>query len=73
MSEQDQDKELICCDCLSAFTWSDGEQRFFREHGWDPPKRCKPCRAYIKRKTLERDREVQEQMRRREAQHDQPR
>jgi len=66
METQDQDKELICQDCLSPFIWTAGEQRFFREHGFGPPKRCKACRAYLKRKIQERDREVKA----REVSHD---
>jgi DNA replicative helicase MCM subunit Mcm2 (Cdc46/Mcm family) len=40
MSEQ----RLTCADCGREFTFSAEEQRFFREKGFDPPKRCKECR-----------------------------
>jgi hypothetical protein len=57
-TQEDQDKELICQDCLSVFIWTAGEQMFFRMHNFSPPKRCKSCRAYLKRKLAERDTEV---------------
>ena len=44
------DKTLRCKDCRLTFTWSTGEQRFFRDKGFAPPKRCPECRAYLKRK-----------------------
>ena len=40
MSEQ----RLMCADCGREFDFSAEEQRFFREKGFDPPKRCKDCR-----------------------------
>lgn len=58
MGTQDQDKELICQDCQSTYIWTAGEQRFYREHDFTQPKRCPSCRAYLKRKIAERDREV---------------
>jgi len=40
-----QDQTLTCVDCGESFTWSSGEQEFFREKGFtNPPKRCKQCR-----------------------------
>ena len=39
-----QDKELTCKECGQKFTWSAGEQEYFREQGFDPPKRCKACK-----------------------------
>jgi NAD-dependent SIR2 family protein deacetylase len=56
MEEQrDHDKELTCQDCQSTFLWTAGEQRFYREHNFTPPKRCPSCRAYLKRKLNERE------------------
>ena len=40
MSEQ----QLTCADCGREFAFGEEEQRFFREKGFDPPKRCKECR-----------------------------
>jgi hypothetical protein len=41
MSEQ----RLTCADCGRQFAFSAEDQRYFREKGFDPPKRCKECRA----------------------------
>ena len=42
----DQDQEIICCEpnCKQPFLFTAGEQAFFAEKGFTPPKRCKPCR-----------------------------
>jgi hypothetical protein len=40
MSEQ----RLTCADCGREFAFSAEEQAFFREKGFDPPKRCRECR-----------------------------
>ena len=40
MSEQ----RLTCADCGREFTFTAEEQEFFREKGFNPPKRCKECR-----------------------------
>jgi hypothetical protein len=40
-----QDQTLTCADCGESFTWTAGEQEFFREKGFtNPPKRCRECR-----------------------------
>jgi len=39
------DKAINCVACGRKFTWSDGEQRFYRERGLVQPKRCPSCRA----------------------------
>jgi hypothetical protein len=40
MSEQ----HLTCADCGREFAFIAAEQSFFREKGFNPPKRCKECR-----------------------------
>ena len=40
-----QDHVLVCIECQSAFTFAVGEQVYFEQHDFQPPKRCKPCRA----------------------------
>jgi CxxC-x17-CxxC domain-containing protein len=41
-----RDKQLKCVDCGRAFTFTAGEQHFFREKGLNnEPKRCKQCKA----------------------------
>lgn len=39
------DMTIHCVDCDEDFTWTTGEQVFFRDKGLqNPPKRCKPCK-----------------------------
>ena len=39
------DRPILCIDCGQYFTWSVGEQVFFRDKGLqNPPKRCKECK-----------------------------
>lgn len=40
-----QDKTLTCVDCGCEFTFTAGEQKFYREKELDnEPKRCRECR-----------------------------
>lgn len=40
-----EDILIPCVDCAQEFTWTIGEQGFFREKELqNPPKRCKPCK-----------------------------
>lgn len=41
---QEGDKLVICGDCASEFVWTKGEQEFYAERGFQPPKRCQTCR-----------------------------
>lgn len=41
---------LVCVDCGSSFVFLPGEQKFFKERGLTPPKRCPSCRAKRKEK-----------------------
>lgn len=43
--EEFADQVLICCACAAPFRWTAGEQAFFHEQGWTPPRRCKGCRT----------------------------
>jgi uncharacterized membrane protein YsdA (DUF1294 family) len=38
------DRVIECVECGQKFLWTEADQRFYREHGWVPPKRCKACR-----------------------------
>ena len=39
------DRAIVCGDCSKSFTWSVGEQIFFRDKNLqNPPKRCKECK-----------------------------
>lgn len=44
MSFDSGDKEITCSDCGQSFVFTDREQAFFQEKGFNPPKRCKTCR-----------------------------
>jgi len=45
-------KKLTCSDCKQEFYYDEREATFFKQKGWDDPKRCKDCR---KSKKLERE------------------
>jgi len=38
------DQILTCNDCSSTFTFTEGEQDFFKDKGFNPPTRCPDCR-----------------------------
>jgi CxxC-x17-CxxC domain-containing protein len=39
------DETLVCRDCGASFIFSEGEQQFFRERGYEnKPSRCPDCR-----------------------------
>jgi hypothetical protein len=38
-----------CVECGHKFTWSYGQQRYFKEHNLQPPKHCKDCLGQRKR------------------------
>ncbi|HHW31625.1 MAG TPA: cytochrome C551 [Clostridiaceae bacterium] len=39
------DKKIICKDCNSEFIFTEGEQAFYREKGFEnDPQRCPECR-----------------------------
>lgn len=43
--EEFTDKTIQCIDCGNEFTFTAGEQEFYKEKGLDnEPKRCKVCR-----------------------------
>lgn len=43
--EEFTDKTIQCVDCGEEFTFTAGEQAFYKEKGLDnEPKRCKVCR-----------------------------
>ena len=51
--------DLNCQDCKTDFEFSDGEQAFYKEKGFTPPKRCKDCRQKNKER-LEREKNGEE-------------
>jgi hypothetical protein len=45
-----EDKQLVCKDCGCTFTFTAGEQEFYKEKGFEnEPQRCPECRAAKKR------------------------
>lgn len=55
MTDQLEDKVLICKDCGNKFIWTAGEQKFFIDKGLQNiPKRCKICTANYKNKLREK-------------------
>jgi len=43
------DKDLSCVECAKQFTFTDKEQQFYTERGFQEPKRCSSCRAARKK------------------------
>ena len=44
MDLNNMDKEKRCVDCDDKFWLTQGEQDFYRNKGYQEPKRCKNCR-----------------------------
>lgn len=40
-----EDKKIICKDCGKEFMFVAGEQKFYKEKGFNDPVRCKECRV----------------------------
>ena len=50
-----EDRTLICQDCGSEFTFTVGEQEFYKEKGFEnEPKRCPDCRRKKKQQNNKR-------------------
>ena len=47
------DLEIDCVDCGKPFTWTGGDQLYFRDRELANPKRCMKCRK-VKRDTIEK-------------------
>lgn len=58
MDNTNADKVLDCQDCRTQFVFTAGEQSFFDQKGFTPPRRCVPCRE--KRKAEKNSRQVAE-------------
>ena len=46
--------KIKCKDCGEEFIFTENEQRFYEEKGFNSPKRCRFCRQQRKDKYLER-------------------
>ena len=52
------DKVLICKDCGAEFTFTEGEQAFYKEKGFEnEPQRCPDCRRAKKQQRNNRPRQ----------------
>ncbi len=40
--------EIVCTACGGPFPFTDEEQEFYESKGFQPPKKCKPCRDAAK-------------------------
>ncbi len=46
------DKNIVCKDCGTTFVFTEQEQDFFREKGFEnEPQRCQPCRSARKQQS----------------------
>lgn len=43
------DRPIVCADCGGEFAFTERDQAFYAERGFEPPKRCKECREKRKR------------------------
>jgi hypothetical protein len=48
------DIEIQCSDCGKMFVFTVGEQKFYKQNGYQNPKRCKTCRQ--QRKQIQQER-----------------
>ena len=48
------DKTLVCQDCGNEFVFTEGEQEFYNEKGFQEPKRCTDCRRARKQQRDDR-------------------
>jgi NAD-dependent SIR2 family protein deacetylase len=47
-----RDVNLRCVDCSETFTWSKGEQVYYRDRSLSQPKRCLYCRLRRRKRTV---------------------
>ncbi len=51
-----EDKIIVCKDCGAEFTFTVGEQEFYKQQGFEnEPVRCKACRDAKKRNNFRRN------------------
>lgn len=46
-----KDETIVCVDCGEDFTWSYGEQLYYRDRSLSPPRRCPRCRELRRKRT----------------------
>lgn len=52
-----QTRTLECIQCGNAFELSDSELQYYRQRGFDEPKRCPECRKHKRREVNEANNE----------------
>lgn len=50
-----KDETITCVDCLQDFTWTYGEQIYFRDRKLSPPRRCPQCREARRKRITNSD------------------
>lgn len=50
------DQTIKCCDCGNDFIWPQLDQEYYKDRGFDPPKRCKSCRFKKKQRFENKER-----------------
>lgn len=48
----EKDVKIKCKDCGEEFVFTEKDQKFYEEKGFEPPKRCRNCRNARKDKNL---------------------
>lgn len=62
MEEEFQDETIVCLDCGQEFTFTAGEQAFYKEKGLqNKPKRCPSCRMRRKQQRMSKPEGEQQQ------------
>lgn len=60
-----ESKFITCVQCENEFEFTAGEQKYFRDKGFDDPKRCPVCRRHKSRanhdKTRKKDKKWEHQ------------
>lgn len=53
------DKVIVCKDCGQEFTFTEGEQAFYAERGFQEPVRCKACRDARKAQKAQKEQQAE--------------
>ena len=51
-----EDVKIKCQDCGTEFIFNIAEQKWYEEHQFTPPKRCRYCRNRRKNEQIQRER-----------------
>ena len=45
IKKRKKDKQMLCCECNTAFVFTGSEQKYYEKHDLSKPNRCKTCRS----------------------------